>query len=222
MTLDRDEIKTKLSNPAKLLLGYMRATNIWDSRELASIFDMPLRTVQRLKSECAISGVISDHEQNANDATSAINGVEPAPQAPDMAFSEAPTAPDMASLARANKESLRDTLPSESEQESPKPPMGAFDDPVNHTGIVIAEGGSVRLVNGTRQFWLDKFDGDAKRLDLALLQVSIQPNSRVPVLAQIGRQLGRQAAEKHDRDVRYQSAAAANKPSPKKFVPSRW
>lgn len=101
-------------------------------------------------------------------------------------------------------------------QEPPNPPLGAFDDPANHDGVVVTEAGTVRLINGTRQFWLNEFGGDAKRLDLALLQVSIQPNSRVPVLAQIGRQLGKQAAEKYDRDVRYQSAAAANQAKAKK------
>lgn len=71
------------------------------------------------------------------------------------------------------------------------------------------ENGQITLHNGLRQFWLDKFDGDAERLDLALIQAAgyIQPHSRKPIEAQVGAQLARAVADKIDRDKRYAAAA---------------
>lgn len=104
-----ENIKPAMSNPAKILLAYMRLSNIWDSRALAAEFDVPLRTIQRWKMECAasatdatgaISGVPSEHEHSATRATSATDG---APQAPDLALAR-----DL-QRAQATKASLRDT-----------------------------------------------------------------------------------------------------------------
>jgi len=90
----------KLSNPAKILLAYMRAAGITDAKQLSTELNIPIRTIQRLKLECA-----SVVDSNANSAKDAIYGAPKTPNAPDMAFSDAPNAPDMAPLARANKES---------------------------------------------------------------------------------------------------------------------
>lgn len=85
---NQGEIKSKLSNPAKILMGYMKATGITDAKTIATNLDIPLRTVQRLKLECAtcandaISGV-SDDTTCANDARYG------APKTPDMALSRA-------------------------------------------------------------------------------------------------------------------------------------
>jgi hypothetical protein len=81
----------KLSNPAKILFGYMRASGITDAKQLATDLDIPLRTIQRLKLECA--SVVDANAKRANDAISgaandakrAISGVFEAPKAPDMA-----------------------------------------------------------------------------------------------------------------------------------------
>ena len=80
----------------------------------------------------------------------------------------------------------------------------------NH-GVLLTDGALI-LVNGTRQFWLDRFDGDAKALDLALIAAAgqIQPNSRTHTLkAQVERHLARAAGDRHDRNQRYAAAAAA-------------
>lgn len=104
-----EKSKPALSNPAKILLAYMRVTNRWDSRELAAEFDVPLRTIQRWKMECtvhgtnatgAMDGVPCVHEHNATRATDAMDG---APQAPDMALAR-----DL-QRAGANTETLRVT-----------------------------------------------------------------------------------------------------------------
>lgn len=83
-------IKTVLSNPAKILLAYMRCSGISDAKQLATDLDIPIRTIQRLKLECATSAndAISGTDETAKDANCAINGVEEAPSAPDMALLE--------------------------------------------------------------------------------------------------------------------------------------
>ena len=109
MTEKASEITAGMSNPAKILLAYMRLTNRWDSRELAAEFDVPLRTIQRWKMECAASatdatnatnaifGVKSEDGHNATRATDATDG---APLTPDMALAQ-----DVHSCAGANIES---------------------------------------------------------------------------------------------------------------------
>lgn len=68
----------------------------------------------------------------------------------------------------------------------------------------------IRIVDDLWAFWLERFGGDAGRLDLALIEVAgrIQPNSSRPLEAQVSSQLARIAAERHDRDRRYAAAAA--------------
>lgn len=88
---------------------------------------------------------------------------------------------------------------------SPMPTFG-YDD------RVLVENGRLVLVNGLRQYWLDKFGGDAERLDLALIQAAayVQQNSRKPLEAQVSAQLARACAEKIDRDKRYADASQRN------------
>lgn len=89
-------------------------------------------------------------------------------------------------------------------------------------GVIVSEGGTIKLTGDLLAFWLGQFGDNQQRLDLALRSVSIQPNSRTPIRAQVERQLSFRAADKLDRDQRYQAAAAANKPEKKPFRPSRW
>lgn len=112
------EIKSGMSNPAKILLAYMRLSNCWDSKELAERFTVPLRTIQRWKMECAanasdatgaISGVPSEHGHNATRATDAMDG---APLTPDMALAQ-----DVHSCAGATKESPTEISSSKIQQQ---------------------------------------------------------------------------------------------------------
>lgn len=117
----------------------------------------------------------------------------------------------------------------ESETDSPIPPQGDFGDvpsnvkpiqswatafaqPDEHSGVIRTEGGNIKLLNGTRQLWLDKFGNDASRLDAALLEISgaINDGSRKPLAADVQGRLGRILGQKIDSDRRYQSAVAAN------------
>jgi len=92
MPENQSKINGPISNPAKLLLAYMRCSGITDAKTIAADLDIPLRTIQRLKLECAtyandaISGVSSVDQHNA---TCAISGVFEAPNAPYMALSRA-------------------------------------------------------------------------------------------------------------------------------------
>lgn len=114
-------------------------------------------------------------------------------------------------------------------KESPQTPLGgASDDMPAHVqpvadwnmafehddagGVVLDAAGNVRLVNGTRQVWLDRFGGDAEALDLALIEAagSIQPNSKKPLKYQIERQLARMVRDTRDKDRRYAKAVADN------------
>jgi uncharacterized protein YdaU (DUF1376 family) len=94
----------------------------------------------------------------------------------------------------------------------PEPELERKNPPTPQEGVRMV-GGRLALFNGTRQFWLDEFAGDAKGLDLALIEASgsIQPNSRShPLEAQVGRLLARIVRDKRDRDTRYQEAAKRN------------
>ena len=79
-------------------------------------------------------------------------------------------------------------------------------------GIEIAEG-RVRLVNGTRAEWLERFGGDAEALDLALIEASgqFQPNSRSHTAKQqIERTLAGIVRRRREQDSRYRSAVESN------------
>lgn len=70
-------------------------------------------------------------------------------------------------------------------------------------GVEVAGDGSIKLVNGSYQRWLEEFGGDQKSLDLALGTISIQRNSREGLRKQVERQLSRIALQRRDSDRRY-------------------
>lgn len=111
---------------------------------------------------------------------------------------------------------------------SPPPPLrGAEDEmpdhvkPVKNWNLAFAQpepgieidGGRVRLVNGTRAEWLERFGGDSDALDLALIEVSgeFQPNSRSHTpKQQIERKLAGIVRKRREQDSRYRSAVETN------------
>ena len=124
-----------MSNPAKLLAAYMRLTGTSDAKQIAADLDIPIRTVQRLKLECAtaIYGVDANSAKCANDAT---GGVFEAPNAPYMAPPIAPIAPPVAFsevgtevATRAPKESFQDKSYLEVKKDSPLAPQGGRTSP---------------------------------------------------------------------------------------------
>lgn len=71
------------------------------------------------------------------------------------------------------------------EEDTPLPPKGGgagyWGNALNPNldyGVEVAGDGSIKLVNGSYQRWLEEFGGDQKSLDLALGTISIQRNSR--------------------------------------------
>lgn len=126
-------------------------------------------------------------------------------------------------------------------KESPLPPKGGSDDMPAHVrqvvdwnaalvsetmephaaGVVLDEDGGVRLQNGTRQTWLERFGGDEEALSLALVEAAgrLQPNSRKPLKYQIESQLARMVRDTRDRDKRYAKAVedrATRAPAPRR------
>ncbi len=99
------EIKVSLSNPAKILRAYMRCSGVTDAKQLAAELDIPIRTIQRLKLECAF--VVDGNAKCAiygagvadGSANSAIYGAPQPPNTPDMALAQ-----DLHSRAGATKE----------------------------------------------------------------------------------------------------------------------
>jgi Helix-turn-helix domain len=98
------------------------------------------------------------------------------------------------------------------ERTSPFPPSSKTEFPNPHSNVTF-DGIKLTLLNGTRQRWLTEFDGDEKRLDLALTQAAgyIQSSSFKPLEAQVNAQLARIAGDKRDRARNYQTTCAANK-----------
>lgn len=197
-----------VSNPAKILAAYMRCSGVTDAKQLSAALDIPLRTIQRLKLEA------SSLFDNATSVTSAISGVPQTPTTPDVAASVPPNAPDMAladassacagNTTRATKESFQDSTYLEVSKIPPTPQ--------GEPGRVRFADGRLILGGELRAFWMTEFGDDAKRLDLALIEVGgrIQANSTRSIEVQVSSQLARIAADKRDRDTRYRSAVAAN------------
>lgn len=69
---------------------------------------------------------------------------------------------------------------------------------------VSFDGLSIQLHGDLKALWLAKFDGDAERLELALIAAVpyVQPNSNRPLEAQVSAQLSRNLSDKRDRDKR--------------------
>lgn len=113
---------------------------------------------------------------------------------------------------RQTKEQVK---PVKQKKDNPlNPPSGdqmRFSDPYFSEGVHRADDGRIVLSNGTRQEWLERFGGDAERLDLALLEVGgqVQPNSRQPLRLQAERALARICGDRNDKDRRYNSAVAS-------------
>ena len=194
--------QSKLSNPAKLLAAFMEASNVWDSRELSQLTGVPLRTIQRLKLECATHGV---NEANGTSATHGVTG---------GATSATHGASSDDGIARAYKESLRD-------KNLPKRLDSPLFPPDPYAQASIDENGRLVLTDKFRSDWLDRFGGDATRFDLALVQAQgyLQPNNRTKSLeVQLSAQLARIAADKHDRDSRYARASEQKASAPRQLT----
>lgn len=123
---------------------------------------------------------------------------------------------------------LDDPSPAETSQARPVASWSNFFTPADDaSGVIRTEAGSIQLINGTRQLWLEKFSGDAARLDAALIEISgaINEGSRKPLAADVQGRLGRILGQRLDRDRSYQTAVVANaaaKAAPRPVKLSRW
>lgn len=199
-----DIARKTLGTPTAKLIAILQAQGITDSKELAEIIGVGVRAVQLAKQ-------VSQRSILREAGFAKTKQVSP---------SEAGFAKQDSSLARANKESLRDS----SYQEVKIIPLTPKAEP---TDRVRLSAGTIELCSDLRKFWLTEFDGDERRLRLALVEVGgrVQVNSSRPLEAQVSSQLARIVADKADKDRRYTAAVVANqaaKPAAKPFKPSRW
>ena len=210
----RDEIKAAVENctgtPTAKLVAILVAAGITSTAEIAAICGLKTRAVQIAKRTTMRNDVDGHAHQDApahhnapKSAPGCAKAHQDAPQSAPQCASEKP-----AHIAtRASKESPTEIVISK--KDSPFIPQDPYD-------RAIFENGRLVLLNGCREFWLDKFGGDAERLDLALTQAAgyVQPNNRYkPLEAQVGAQLARIAAEKRDKDQRYAAAVKAKTPA---------
>jgi hypothetical protein len=97
---------------------------------------------------------------------------------------------------------------------------------------VIFDGLKIQLYGELLSFWLKEFEGDAERLELALMAAVpyIQQNSNRPLEAQVSAQLARTAGIKRDSDKRAavrspkRRSATPRSPAvdPSSFTPAAW
>jgi len=154
---------------------------------------------QRQKSS---AGNPSNSVQRWNSSASRARGVEPNPTTVEVV---------------SNVSNNPSPIPPYSPPLVPSPPKRCNPDGVTWD----ASSKTIRLDDGNRAFWLDLFEGDADRLDLALIEAAgaIQPNSRQLLALQVGRSLSRIVADRKDRDRRYAKAASSKQAEPRKPKP---
>ncbi len=194
------------------LLAVLEAIGVSDRTELQRLLAVSDRMVRHARKQ--VAGNILPPSGNRLPETGCHSGNQLPQERKQIAAPETGCRKQVAGLARAHKESLRDTLTSEGKKESPLPPAGgSWDDEISrlyeqHANVSVLDG-KVVLHNGTRAFWLEQFGGDEQRLDLALIEAgcAVQRNSRQPLEAQVSRTLARLAGDKRDRDARYAAAA---------------
>lgn len=119
-----------ISNPAKILRGYIEATGISDARILSERLGIPLRTIQRLKLE--VASAVEDASTKH-----AIYGASDAPKTPNAPYMALPKTPNMAfstpepSRAHATKESPTEISYSSSLVDAPQANILPFAEPVS-------------------------------------------------------------------------------------------
>lgn len=69
--------------------------------------------------------------------------------------------------------------------------------------------GQLTLLNGSHAKWLAEFDGDERRLRLALGEIHIEPNSTIAIATQVERKLSRICREAVERDRRAERSVKA-------------
>ncbi len=113
------------------------------------------------------------------------------------------------------------------QKETPKPPAGAPDDPFGlktdtYDAGVRFEHGQIKLLNGTKSFWLERFGNDLERLNLALIEIAgqIRPNSGRPLAQQVTSILARKIGNKIDQDQRYDAAVKRNQQQKQQTKPA--
>lgn len=197
-----DKSKTRLSALAQLVALYAECKGVTAAAKLAELTGYSERAIWKARAELRFT----EPECTLNHSSVNHDSVQPEPECRSaLNHSSAP-------LARAYKESSSKIVISKGNT-PPTPPSRNFwrqhlGGASLDEGFVLSGEGRVTLVNGTRQYWLGMFDGDEKRLDLALIEAAqrYQPNSPASLRQQIEQSLARVAGQRHDQNQRYQQA----------------
>lgn len=209
----RDQIKAIAASvdgtPTAKLIAILEAAGVTDTATLAQVLHMTERGIRKARGADARnhgSGTTVPQERNHSSAAE--------PQFRENGTTVPPEPRACAGITtRATKDFLRKESTKVVKQEPPLVPQGGKKDDLQppYDRVQYANG-RLTLFNGLKAFWLDKFDGDEERLELALVQAAgfVQPNSTRPLEAQVSSQLARSAADKRDRDMRYAAAAKAS------------
>ena len=206
------------------LVAICIAAGITDNRELAKKTGLSLRSVQHIRATYCVDPR-NPLRQEAQPI--AQNATHCAQQVAQNAMVCVGT--DIA-ITRALMESSSKILSNEDSKSKnpPYPPKPDFPPPEPKSMDLYVEGedrvrfaqGRLELCSDLRKFWLDQFEGDEKRLDLALIEVAgrVQRHGHRPLEAQVSSQLARIVADKRDRDRRYEQARASNGSKPNPFA----
>jgi len=94
-----------------------------------------------------------------------------------------------------------------------KPPAKALEPGEIGNGIVIREDGRLDLINGARAAWLERFDGNAERLELVLIAIKgeLKLHGPISIEAQVERLLSKTVLDAKDKDKRYAAQADLNR-----------
>lgn len=217
----RDQIKAIAASvdgsASARFLAVLEAAGITDTATLAQVLNILPRQVRRLRStkDGGLSGPVAVLEDRGEVLEDRPSG----PTGPESGLLGPPEPRACAGITtRATKDFLRKESIQIVKQDPPLVPQGGKTDDLQPTyDRVQYANGRLTLFNGLKAFWLEKFDNDEERLELALVQAAgfVQPNSTRPLEAQVSSQLARSAADKLDRDKRYAAAAKASGKPPK-------
>lgn len=80
--------------------------------------------------------------------------------------------------------------------------------------VCWVDGNGLHVVNGFRAEWLQKFDNNEERLDMAIKAIApdVKLKSQTPIKVQVDGMLAKLIGEKIDKDARYARAATQSKP----------
>ena len=227
MSHEYDEIKTHIGRRQSGLTALAQLVAIYANAGITSTAELAVETGYSERAIRKAKAELGCRNQDADGGTrvpkrhrSAGTGVPEA--APECRGTDLATRALMESSSKilSNEDSKSKNPPYPPKPDFPPPETKSLDLYVEGADRVRFAQGRLELCSDLRKFWLDQFEGDDKRLDLALIEVAgrVQRHGHRPLEAQVSSQLARIVADKRDRDRRYEQARASNGSKPNPFA----